>query len=109
MKESVESDSATSRCVARVLMHVNIHPHRLALLLRILTNSGPKKSTPVWKKGGDEAATLHDGRSAIIVGLGFAREILHMRHCRMILLILDRHPTIHTNWRREARVYSLPA
>ena len=78
-----------------MLIQVNMQPHRLAVLIRTFTSNGPKKSTPVWKNGGDEAVTQHGGKSAIIVGVGFRRDILQRRHWRIIDLVCDLQPTIH--------------
>ena len=41
MKSSVSSDGATSRCIARVVIHVKIHPYLLGVDRPCLINKGP--------------------------------------------------------------------
>ena len=65
MKESLSNAAAISIWTARDTRQVKSATHRLTELRPRLTSMGPKKSTPVLKKGGWSGLIRSDGRSAI--------------------------------------------
>jgi hypothetical protein len=98
--------SMTSRCTARVAMHVNRTAQRFdfadpPLVVRVDTDYGPNASTPTWVKGG-EGLTLSAGKLPMSCCNGFPRNLRHVTQRLMREATSRLAPTIQNPAERSA-------
>ena len=106
--ESLLKLCASSKCMARVVKHVNNAPQHFSCLLPILTIIGPKYSSPQCEKGRCLYARWPSGRAAILGIQGRSRRNLHTMHLATILHKLFRNPVTQYFWRISFTTVSCP-
>lgn len=87
--ELVSSECATSMWTALLVKHVKSTPYLFALPRPLLTSNGPKKSMPVFVKGGLSGNNRPSGKFAIFCSPALACNLLHVLHSEIILCIAE--------------------
>ena len=91
-KESVSKLWATSRCTARIAIHVKMTPYRFRRLRPRRTCRGPKQSIPTAVKGGAPGLIRSIGRSAIFCSQSGPCRRLQLKHLERTLLTTELFP-----------------
>ena len=98
----------TSKCTARVTMHVKRETHTFVASGAFLTYTGPKKSIPV-RENVRAGVIQDDGKGAMAgVEYGPALYLLQVRHCFVDFTVVL-PGGIQNCWRTLARVFGTPA